>query len=51
MAALLAALRFAAYPDAAAALTAARARGARVIVVSNWDASLPRVLAPPAWTG
>jgi putative hydrolase of the HAD superfamily len=42
---LLASLRFAAHSDAAPALRAARARGERVIVVSNWDASLPTALA------
>jgi putative hydrolase of the HAD superfamily len=43
--ALLASLRFAPFPDAAAAIRAAKARGERVIVVSNWDISLPDVLA------
>ncbi len=43
--ALLASLRFAAHADAAPALRAARERGERVIVVSNWDASLPAALA------
>jgi putative hydrolase of the HAD superfamily len=38
--ALMAALRFVAYPDAAALLGALREDGVRVIVVSNWDASL-----------
>jgi putative hydrolase of the HAD superfamily len=38
--ALLAALRFRAFPDAAPALRALRALGLRLIVVSNWDASL-----------
>jgi putative hydrolase of the HAD superfamily len=43
--ALLAALRFRAFPDAAGALAAVRAAGVeRVVVVSNWDASLPQVL-------
>jgi putative hydrolase of the HAD superfamily len=37
---LLAALRFHAYPDAAPALRELRARGLRLVVVSNWDASL-----------
>ena len=37
---LLAALRFRAYPDAAPALTELRAHGLRIVVVSNWDASL-----------
>jgi putative hydrolase of the HAD superfamily len=39
-AALLASLRFAAYPDAAPALAHLRARGIRLVVVSNWDVSL-----------
>jgi putative hydrolase of the HAD superfamily len=38
--ALLDALRFFAYPDAAPALRALRAEGIRTIVVSNWDHSL-----------
>ena len=42
--ALLEALRFTAYDDARPALMRARGRGARVIVVSNWDVSLPEVL-------
>jgi putative hydrolase of the HAD superfamily len=42
---LLESLRFRAYPDAAPALEAARARGLRLVVVSNWDCSLPDVLA------
>jgi putative hydrolase of the HAD superfamily len=42
--ALLAALRFEAYDDAAAALRRARERGQRVAVVSNWDCSLSEVL-------
>lgn len=41
---LLAALRFTAYDDARPALLRARAAGARVIVVSNWDVSLAEVL-------
>ena len=44
-AALLASLRFRVYDDARPALEAARERGERVIVVSNWDASLAGVLA------
>ena len=43
--ALLAALRFHAYPDAAPALMAARARGLSIVVVSNWDHSLDERLA------
>ena len=42
--ALLGALRFRAYPDAAPALRDLRARGFRLVVLSNWDASLPGVL-------
>jgi putative hydrolase of the HAD superfamily len=41
---LLAALRFSAYPDARPAITAARERGWRVVVASNWDVSLHDVL-------
>jgi putative hydrolase of the HAD superfamily len=37
---LMAALRFRAYPDAAPALRELRAAGLRLVVVSNWDASL-----------
>jgi putative hydrolase of the HAD superfamily len=40
LAALMEALRFFAYPDAAPALRALRATGVRTVVVSNWDASL-----------
>ena len=47
--ALLGALRFDAYPDARPRCGAAREGGVRVIVVSNWDVSLPDVLARPAW--
>jgi putative hydrolase of the HAD superfamily len=43
-AALLGALRFSAYPDALATLPRLRARGLRLVVVSNWDISLPSVL-------
>jgi len=43
--ALLAALRFHAYPDAAPALVALRARGLSIVVVSNWDHSLHGRLA------
>ena len=42
--ALLAALRFRAFPDAAPALRALRARGMRLVVVSNWDVSLHAAL-------
>jgi putative hydrolase of the HAD superfamily len=43
-AALLESLRFKAYADAAPALAALRRAGVRLVVVSNWDVSLPRVL-------
>jgi putative hydrolase of the HAD superfamily len=43
--ALLASLRFSAFPDAEPAIRAARARAARVVVASNWDVSLHHVLA------
>jgi putative hydrolase of the HAD superfamily len=44
-AALLASLRFVAFPDAAPALESLRGRGRRLVVVSNWDRSLHGVLA------
>jgi putative hydrolase of the HAD superfamily len=44
-AALLAALRFRAYSDAAPALRELRAAGLRLVVLSNWDASLHERLA------
>jgi putative hydrolase of the HAD superfamily len=44
-AALLDALVFVAYPDAAPALAALREDGYALVVVSNWDASLPERLA------
>ena len=43
-AAMLDAIRFHAYPDAAPALRSLRARGLRLVVASNWDCSLPEVL-------
>jgi putative hydrolase of the HAD superfamily len=43
-AAMLDALRFVAYPDAPTALARLRARGLTLVVVSNWDVSLPAVL-------
>lgn len=43
-AAMLAALRFDAYPDAPGTLRALRERGLRLVVASNWDCSLPGVL-------
>jgi len=42
--ALLASLRFIAYADVRPALVAARSRGQRLVVVSNWDVSLHAVL-------
>jgi putative hydrolase of the HAD superfamily len=42
--ALLASLHFTAFADARPALVAARARGQRLVVVSNWDVSLHDVL-------
>ena len=42
--AMLEALEFRAFPDAAPALTALRKRGLRLLVVSNWDCSLPECL-------
>jgi putative hydrolase of the HAD superfamily len=44
-AALLASLRFRAYPDAEPALKALRAAGIALVVVSNWDVSLHDALA------
>jgi putative hydrolase of the HAD superfamily len=41
---LVEAIRFSAYPDAVPALSSLRDRGLRLVVVSNWDCSLPRVL-------
>lgn len=43
--AMLASIRFHAYPEAPAALRALREQGATLVVVSNWDCSLPDVLA------
>jgi putative hydrolase of the HAD superfamily len=42
--ALLAALRFRAFPEVPEVLRRARARGTRLVVVSNWDVSLHDVL-------
>lgn len=39
--AMLESLELAAFPDAAPALRALRARGLRIVVASNWDCSLP----------
>ena len=44
-AALLAALRFRAFPEVARALEALRGAGHRLVIVSNWDVSLHDVLA------
>jgi putative hydrolase of the HAD superfamily len=41
---LVSAIRFSAYPDAVPTLSALRDRGLRLVTVSNWDCSLPRVL-------
>lgn len=43
--ALVAAIRFRPFADAAPALRELRARGLRLVVVSNWDVSLREVLA------
>lgn len=43
-AAMLEALEFVAFDDVRPALTALRDRGLRLVVVSNWDCSLPRWL-------
>jgi putative hydrolase of the HAD superfamily len=43
-AAMLGALRFSLYPDVLATLTLLRARGFRLVVVSNWDISLTATL-------
>jgi 2-haloalkanoic acid dehalogenase type II len=42
--AMLAALHFEAFDDAAPALEELRSRGLRVVAASNWDSSLPEVL-------
>ena len=42
---MLGALRFSAFEDAAPALVELRSRGLALVVVSNWDCSLPEVLA------
>ncbi len=49
--AMLGSLRFSAYADAPPALAALRARGLRLVVASNWDASLPAVLADAGLAG
>jgi len=50
-AALLAAVRFAAYPDVAPALAELRADGVKIVVVSNWDVSLHLVLGQTGLAG
>ena len=50
-AAMLGSLRFSAYPDALATLTALRGRGLALVVVSNWDVSLSAVLAETGLAG
>jgi len=45
LAAMMASLRFVAYPEADGVLRELRARGVRLVVVSNWDVSLHEVLA------
>ncbi len=42
--AMMDAIRFRAFPDAGPALATLRARGLRLVCVSNWDVSLPEVL-------
>jgi HAD superfamily hydrolase (TIGR01509 family) len=42
--AMLGSLRFAPYPEVRETLRVLRARGCRLVVVSNWDISLPAVL-------
>jgi putative hydrolase of the HAD superfamily len=44
--AMLEALEFTAYPDAAPALRAVRDRDRRLVIVRNWDCSLPDWLGP-----
>jgi putative hydrolase of the HAD superfamily len=44
---MLAALEFRPYPDVVPALTALRGEGRRLVIVSNWDCSLPEWLGPP----
>ena len=41
---MMASIRFRAYADAPPALAVLRARGLRLVCVSNWDVSLPQVL-------
>ncbi len=48
---MLESLSFAAYPDAVPALEALRALGLRLVVVSNWDCSLPDALESAGLAG
>ncbi len=48
---LLASLRFFAYPEVPGVLTSLRAAGLRLVVCSNWDLSLPEVLAATGLAG
>jgi putative hydrolase of the HAD superfamily len=50
-AALLASLRFRPYPEVPGVLAALRARGLRLVIVSNWDVSLHGVLADTGLAG
>jgi putative hydrolase of the HAD superfamily len=50
-AAMLGSLRFEVYPDVPATLAELRARGLSLVVVSNWDVSLPAVLADVGLAG
>jgi putative hydrolase of the HAD superfamily len=49
--AMLDAIRFHPYPDAAPALGELRRRGVRLVMASNWDCSLPEVLAEAGLSG
>jgi putative hydrolase of the HAD superfamily len=44
--AMLGALEFVPYPDALPALEELHSRGAKLVIASNWDCSLPEWLAP-----
>jgi putative hydrolase of the HAD superfamily len=49
--AMLASLRFAPFPEVPGAIDALRSRGARLVVVSNWDCSLPDALRAAGLAG
>jgi putative hydrolase of the HAD superfamily len=49
--AMLASLRFTAFPEVPRALDALRSGGARLVAVSNWDCSLPDALAGAGLAG